>query len=487
MPVIAGQSPVIGRPIFPLQDIRAGPGTGFAMAAASEASGASPPRACPHKMRRLITMTGIVTVLALLDGCATPPDLLPDRATAHRMAEERRAVPAGERFGHRNAGDELSTGNEVTLLVDGPANFAAMIEAVDAAREQVDVETYIFEPVGIGARLIEALERRARAGVRVNLIYDSIGSMKTRRDVFARLEALGMRLCEFNPINPLQAVNRWSLNHRDHRKMLIVDGHTAFTGGLNISGVYSSSSSAGSSRRHHEADEPPWRDSGVRLRGPAVARLQQLFAQTWASQGCGDYAPVIERDPAPAEPDAERRDVRIVASGPQSNRASNYAVLRSAVLLATERIWLTTAYFVPDDGLVADLCEAARRGVDVRLLLPGPTDAALVRWAGQARYPTLVEAGVRIFERQDALLHAKTAVIDGHWLSVGTANLDYRSFLHNDELSIIVIDRRLGQEMEALFEADLEHSVEIDPARIAERGLLERARGWFARLWEYWL
>jgi len=463
-------------------------GTGLARPIESETSGAGHPQTRPqNNMRRLMTTAGIVTVMALLEGCVSPSELLPDRAAVQEMARERRSLTTGERFGHLDAGEELSKGNEVSLLVDGPANFAAMIEAVDAAREQVDVETYIFEPVGIGARLIEALERRAEAGVRVNLIYDSIGSMKTRRDVFARLEALGMRLCEFNPINPLRAVNRWSLNHRDHRKMLIVDGHTAFTGGLNISGVYSSSSSPGVPRRYHESDEPPWRDSGVKLRGPAVARLQQLFAQTWASQGCGDYTPIAESDPAPAEPEAERRDVRIVASGPESNRASNYAVLRSAILLATDRIWLTTAYFVPDDGLVEDLCEAARRGVDVRLLLPGPTDSALVRWAGQAHYPTLVDAGVRIFERQDALLHAKTAVIDGRWLSVGTANLDYRSFLHNDELSIIVIDERLGREMERLFESDLEHSVEIDAASVAERGLLERARGWFARLWEYWL
>lgn len=440
-------------------------------------------------MRRLMASTGILAAVALLDACATQPQPLPDRATALRMAQERRTLPVEERYSHQDAGDELSTGNEVTLLVDGPANFAAMIEAVEGAQEQVDVETYIFEPVGIGAELIGALEQRARAGVKVNLIYDSIGSLGTRRDVFAGLEAVGMRLCEFNPVNPLRASGGWSLNHRDHRKMLIVDGHTAFTGGLNISGVYSASSSPGGQPRHldEEGDDPPWRDSGVKLRGPAVARLQQLFAQTWASQGCGDYTPLAEPDPLPADPDARRRDVRIVASGPNSNRASNYAVLRSAILLATDRVWLTTAYFAPDDGLVADLRQAARRGVDVRLLVPGPTDSALLRWAAKSHYPELLEAGVRIFERQDALLHAKTAVIDGYWLSVGTANLDYRSFLHNDELNIIVIDRDLGREMEELFVSDLVHSVEIDAADVAERSLLDRMKGWFARLWEYWL
>ncbi len=444
-------------------------------------------------MRRLTAIAGILAATATFAGCAIHPDLLPDRATSLRMAEERRTLPVEERYRHQATGDELSTGNEVSLLVDGPANFAAMIEAVGHAREQVDVETYIFEPVGIGEQLIEALEHKARAGVRVNLIYDSIGSLGTRRDVFARLEAIGMRLCEFNPLNPLRA-EAWSLNHRDHRKMLVVDGHTAFTGGLNISGVYSSSSSpsAGERRRHEGEEEqpgdgPPWRDSGVKLRGPAVAHLQQLFAQTWASQGCGDYTPLAERDPLPAEPDAVRREVRIVASGPKSNRASNYAVLRSAIVLATERIWLTTAYFAPDDGLVEDLRDAARRGVDVRLLLPGPTDAALLRWVAQARYAELIDGGVRVFERQDALLHAKTAVIDGYWLSVGTANLDYRSFVHNDELSVIVIDRDLGREMEELFESDLESSVEVTAADAAARSALDRLKGWFARLWEYWL
>ncbi len=442
-------------------------------------------------MRRLTAITAILATAASFAGCAIHPDLLPDRATSLRMAEERRTLPAEERYRHRDAGDELSAGNEVTLLVDGPANFAAMIEAVGNAREQVDVETYIFEPVGIGERLIEALERKASEGVRVNLLYDSIGSLGTRRDVFARLEAVGMRVCEFNPVNPLRG-GLSSLNHRDHRKMLIVDGHTAFTGGLNISGVYSSSSSPGGERRHlakddTEGGDPPWRDSGVKLRGPAVAHLQHLFGQTWAWQGCGDYTPLAERDPLPAEPDAVRREVRIVASGPKSGRASNYAVLRSAVVLATERIWLTTAYFAPDDGLVEDLRDAARRGVDVRLLLPGPTDAALLRWVAQARYAELIDGGVRVFERQDALLHAKTAVIDGYWLSVGTANLDYRSFVHNDELSVIVLDRDLGREMEALFESDLESSREITAADVAARGPGDRLKGWFARLWEYWL
>lgn len=458
MPVVADARPRTCRPIFP--------------------------PAARGSLRRLVLALG---ALALVHGCATYPDMLPDRRTALHVAAEHRALPVEKRYRHQDAGDQLSAGNEVSLLVDGPANFAAMIAAVQEAREQVDVETYIFEPVGIGADLIAALEERARAGVEVNLIYDSIGSMRTRRDVFARLEAAGMRLCEFNPVNPLRASGSWSLNHRDHRKLLVVDGHTAFTGGLNISGVYSASSSPGGARRHHEADEPPWRDSGVKLRGPAVARLQQLFGQTWAAQGCGDYAPMAARDPEPAAPDARRREVRIIASGPLSHRAENYAVLRSAILLATDRIWLTTAYFAPDDGLVADLRQATRRGVDVRLLLPGPSDSALLRWAAQARYPELIDAGVRIFERQDALLHAKTAVIDGYWLSVGTANLDYRSFLHNDELSIIVIDRGLGREMEELFRSDLRHSVEVDAASVAERDVLDRFKGWFARLWEYWL
>jgi cardiolipin synthase len=443
-------------------------------------------------MRRLPALTGVLAAAAILAGCAIHPEILPDRATALRMADERRTLPVEERYRHQGAGDELSAGNEVALLVDGPANFAAMIEAVGHASEQVDVETYIFEPDGIGEQLIEALERKARAGVRVNLIYDGIGSMGTAREVFARLEAVGMRVCEFNPPNPLRAKGSWSLNHRDHRKILIVDGHTAFTGGLNISGVYSSSSSPGADARRVDGEEgegadPPWRDSGVRLRGPAVAHLQQLFAQTWASQGCGNYTPLAERDPLPAEPDAVRREVRIVASGPKSNRASNYAVLRSAVVLATDRIWLTTAYFAPDDALVEDLRDAARRGVDVRLLLPGPTDAAILRWVAQARYAELIAGGVRVFERQDALLHAKTAVIDGYWLSVGTANIDYRSFLHNDELSVIVIDRSLGREMEALFESDLASSVEIREEDVAARGALDRFKGWFSRLWEYWL
>jgi cardiolipin synthase len=191
--------------------------------------------------------------------------------------------------------------------------------------------------------------------------------------------------------------------------------------------------------------------------------------------------------PIEPEADAIRRDVRIVASGPLAGRASIYAVLRSAVALSTDRAWLTTAYFVPDEGLVAELQAAARRGVDVRLLLPGPTDAALPLWAGRSHYDALLAAGVRIYERQDALLHAKTAVVDGYWLTVGTANLDFRSFLHNDELNVVVIDRELGRRMEAEFERDLADSIEIDRRIVSERGVVDRLKGWVGRLFEYWL
>ena len=405
------------------------------------------------------------------------------RAVVERLADEgpgslvERHLATMEALG----GPPLVVGNAARLLVDGPQTHGAMFEAIAAARRHVHLETYILEGGETGERLASLLAERVRHGVRVALLYDSVGGLRTPREYFERLRAAGVAVCEFNPVAPL-AGGVLTLNHRDHRKILVVDGRVAFTGGINISDVYSSGS-ASASRRADRGDG--WRDTHVEARGPVVAEFQRLFLGTWADQHCPPGADVDGAFPPPAR--AGDRVMRVVASTPRDARNAIRDELLSAMAHAERSIHVTMAYFVPDPTALDVLEAAARRGVDVRLVLPGFSDFWAVHAAGRSHYGRLLAAGVRIHERRDALLHAKTVVVDGVWSTVGSANMDWRSFLHNDEVNLIVIGEGFGREMERLFDEDLARSVPIDAASWSRRGPLERMREGLARLLEYWL
>jgi cardiolipin synthase len=345
-------------------------------------------------------------------------------------------------------GSPLTTGNQVVLLQDGPATYQAMFAAILAARDHINMETYILEDDEVGQRFAQALIDKQQQGVQVNLIRYSVGTIDTPAAFFQRLTDSGIRVLEFNPVNPLAARKEWELNRRNHRKLLIVDGHTAFLGGINISSVYSGGSFGRGSRARPDADAA-WRDTDLQLQGPVVAELQKLFIATWDMQ---KGEPLAAKNYYPRPESVGRKVVRAIGSSPDEAYSLIYATLLSAIGSAETSVHLTNAYFVPDPQLLAALEAAAARRVDVTLILPGRTDSWLVFHAGRGYYEQLLLAGVKIHERRGAILHSKTALIDGVWATVGSTNLDWRSFLHNHELNAVV----LGVEL-------------------------------LARVWEYWL
>ncbi|WP_397532950.1 cardiolipin synthase [Roseateles sp.] len=381
------------------------------------------------------------------------------------------------------ASGPLTTGNRVLLLQDGPATYQAMLAAILDARDHINLETYILDDDDVGRRFAQALIEKRRQGVVVNLIRDSVGTLGTPEAFFEQLVAGGVSVLEFNPINPLDARADWSLNQRDHRKLLIVDGRTAFLGGINISSVYSGGSFS-KGWKPRPRGTPAWRDTDLQLQGPVVAELQQMFLSSWQAQ---QGAPLQPADYLPRSEAAGQEVVRAIASAPGEAVSQIYATLLSAIASARRSVQITQAYFVPDPQLLQTLQAAAARGVDVRLILPARSDSGLVFHAGRSHYQRLLDAGVKIHERRGVILHAKTALIDGVWATVGSTNLDWRSFVHNHELNAVVLGAAFGRQMQAMFAADLAASDEITPAQWRQRPLLLRVKEGFARLWAYWL
>ncbi len=384
-------------------------------------------------------------------------------------------------------GSPLTTGNQVRLLQDGPATYQAMYDAIMAARDHINMETYILDDDEVGQRFAQALIAKQRQGVQVNLIRDSVGTLYTPPAFFRQLTDSGARVLEFNPINPLLSRKEWTLNQRDHRKLLIVDGRTAFLGGINISSVYSGSSFRyGSRAKPSDRPEagPAWRDTDIQLQGPVVAELQKLFLSTWESQ---KGEPLTGKNYFPPLEHAGPHVVRAIGSAPDEPFSLIYATLLSAIGSAEVSVNITNAYFAPDPQLLDALEAAAGRGVDVPLILPSQTDSWLVFHAGRNYYDRLLRAGVKIHERQGVILHSKTALIDGVWATVGSTNLDWRSFLHNYELNAVVLGPVFGKQVQAMFDRDLAASETITLEQWQRRPLDSRLKEWFARVWEYWL
>lgn len=405
-------------------------------------------------------------------------------------------------------GSPLTAGNEVILLQDGPATYAAMLGAIASARDHINMETYILDDDSVGQEFSRALIAKQQQGVQVNLIRDSAGTYSTPSQFFQTLIDQGVNVLEFNPVNPLAARKTWALNQRDHRKLLIIDGKIVFLGGINISSVYSGGSfgSGGKIRRGKSpsveisadanantpaislaAEQKPsiaWRDTDLQLRGPVVAEFQRLFIDTWEKQGGRkladlDYFPQLEV--------VGNQVVRAIGSAPEEPFSLIYATLISAISNAEASVYITNAYFVPDPQLLSVLKAAARRGVDVKLILPSQTDSWLVFHAGRRYYARLLRAGVKIYQRRGVILHSKTALIDGVWSTVGSTNLDWRSFLHNQEVNAVILGPEFGAQIKAMFDKDLAESDEITRAKWRRRGPILRLKELFAQLWEYWL
>jgi cardiolipin synthase len=378
----------------------------------------------------------------------------------------------------------LTIGNKVTLLRDGPATYAAMYQAIRKAKDHINLETYIFRDDEIGRQLADLLIERQQQGVQVNVIYDSVGSIKTPRSFFERMQQAGIKVLEFNPVNPLETRKRYVLEHRDHRKILIVDGLIAFTGGINYDSVYSGGSLSRPRRVSGGDGKTPWRDTHVQIEGPAAAEFQKLFIGTWKKQG-GKPLPARNYFPPLSEPGHQL--VRAIGSTPDSGISVFHATLRSAINHSERSVHITNAYFVPDQQLVRTLKSAARRAIDVSLILPSESDFWAPLYAGRSHYSELLEAHVKIYERRKAMLHAKTVVIDSVWSSVGSTNLDWRSFLLNDEVDAVILGVDFGQQMEAMFDDDIAHSKPMLASQWRHRGLGSRLKEMGARIWERWL
>jgi cardiolipin synthase len=356
-----------------------------------------------------------------------------------------------------------------------------MNRAIAGARDHVNLEMYILEDGEVGDRLATLLTEKAAAGVKVSVLYDRVGSLRTPKEFFERLEKAGIRTCAFNPVREVAKVN-----NRDHRKILVVDGRVAFTGGVNVSEAYASSSLA--VRRRPEKEEKKakegWRDTQVRVEGPVVAQFQRSFLDAWLLQDCGETP---QARWFPPQPPRGAMHARLVKADPQAGESEMYGELLKAIGRAERRVWLAFGYFVPDPRTKQALTDAARRGVDVRLILPGFSDFWAPVYAGRSHYADLLGSGVRLYEWREALMHAKTAVIDSRWSSVGSTNLDWRSFVHNYEADLIVLDPGFAREMERRFELDLKAATAIDPESWRSRGVGSRLKEWVARQWQYLL
>lgn len=371
----------------------------------------------------------------------------------------------------------------VQLLPDGAAAFARMLDAIGAAEREILLETYILRDDRLGVAVQEALGRAVARGVRVHVLVDAVGSMATADRFWSELEQRGVIVRHFHRFwqHPLETLRR------DHRKLLVIDRTIAFTGGMNVGEEY------GSSIRKR-ADV--WRDTFVEVRGSVARELAAVFAEGW-DRARGDPLPGLEAvrwsDAAEphAAPHAERGAERapgepplafVLDPRPGRGQREMLAVLAALVGGARERLWITTPYFAPPTPALRLLILAAHRGVDVRLLLPSRrTDVPIVRHAAHGTYATLLRHGVRVFEYQQATLHAKTVVVDGYVSLIGSSNLDFRSFWWNAECNVLLVDAVCGTAMERTFADDLANSTEITAAAWAQRSLGHRVLDRLAR------
>ena len=353
----------------------------------------------------------------------------------------------------RAAGARAVPGNKVELLVDGPEAYQAMFDIIADARAWIHFENYIIRSDQEGWRFAELLARRAREGVRVRVLYDWFGSFSTRGNYWTYLRDAGCEVRAFNRFSLLDLARTVS---RNHRKLVVTDGRRAVIGGLCIGVEWTGAESA---------DGQPWRDTAVRVDGPAAAVLDQSFARTWSVAG-GSIPPQDVAAEVPAAGDAE---VRVIVGEP--GRARAFRTMEILTMAATQRLWITDAYMMAPARLFNAFRDAARDGVDVRLLVPGTSDLPLVRNLTRIGYRNLLRAGVRIFEWDGPMLHAKSLGTDGRWVRIGSTNLNTASLVGNYELDVLVDDPRLAEALDQQFRLDMSRSREVTrrPMRVPHR------------------
>jgi cardiolipin synthase len=371
---------------------------------------------------------------------ASPSNRTDDRVVA--LAEELSGVPA-------------TTGNQVELLVEDRDAFARIEHELARARHSIWAEYYIVRNDETGHRFLDLLAARARAGVSVLLLYDGFGSLGLDAERLRAIRAAGGRVEPFLPVNPLR--RRWAVHLRNHRKLIVIDGAIAFTGGMNMGDEYSG--------RSRLKGKQYFRDSHLRIEGPAVRYFAEIFAGDW------DFAAGEQLVCGTAVAAAGTALVCPVPSGPDQRWNASAHVFFAGIMSARESCFLTTPYFLPDESTQTALVTAAKSGVDVRLLLPKRCDVPVVGSAARSYYRELIRAGVRVFEFRPAMLHAKSLSVDGRWGIVGSANINMRSFRLNFEISALVHDERFAGQLTSRFMDELDQSDEITVDSLARVGL----------------
>lgn len=358
----------------------------------------------------------------------------------------------------------LSGGNTLKILNGGDECFREFAAAIRSARRSINLETYIFNSDDVGWKMARLLANKARRGVEVNVIYDAVGCMGTSRELFNFMADGGVELVEYHPLAPWKKF--FNIGSRDHRKALVVDGRTAFVGGMNIGSEYAGKRLGGAG----------WRDTHLRIDGPAAGDVQRFFLENWFRYGGAevDFARHF-----PEHRNTGSKLVMVMSSRARRDVRPIRQSYLSAIKYARRTIFITSAYFIPDGSVYRALSRAARRGVDVRLLLPGKSDLEFVRKAGRYLYKRYLKNGIRVFEYGPSVLHAKTAVIDGVWSTIGSSNIDRLSFTRNLEINAIVLDQEFGGEMERMFFRDLGKSAGVTLDSWERRSLLEFLAEWF--------
>lgn len=351
-------------------------------------------------------------------------------------------------------------GNRVDILLNGEQIFPAQLTAIRSARTTFTYAQYLLEAGPPAEALVRAMSERCRAGVHGHVLVDGIGSQRIPTEYRATLEQAG---CEVAIFHPVDLPTLGDLDHRNHRRILVVDGRIGFTGSSGASSKW-----MGNGRR-----EGYWRQTDMRIEGHAVTDLQAAFAEDWleatghALGGRGYFPREEARGQVP---------VQVVRSSPQRGSLAMYTMFLFAISSARQKINLTNPYFVPDERIIQALVEARRRGVKITLLLPGPIDHELVKDASRAGFGELLDAGVEIYEYQAGLLHAKTVTVDGMWVTLGSANLDNRSLALNEEINLVVYDQAIARRLDGIFAADVRHARRLEPGRWHVRSFWQRFR-----------
>lgn len=357
-------------------------------------------------------------------------------------------------------GVPATEGNRIGVLRNGDEIFPAMLDAIAHATHTIDLLTFVYWKGEIGTQFADVLSDRARAGVRVRVLLDGWGAHPIDRDVVVSMQDAGVQVCWFRPLRRLRLSE---IDHRTHRKVLIVDEQVAYTGGVGICDLW-----LGDAR-----DENEWRDTHFRIEGPAVDGLRAAFLDNWIETDPVLFDPAHDRFPEQPKPgDAV---VQCVRGASETGRSDVSTLFRTLVQLAEHRIRIATAYFVPDDEMTQRFADAVQRGVQVQILLPGPhADKRFVQLAAEADYDRLLEIGVEVWTFQPSMLHAKVMTVDGVVANVGSANLNTRSMACDEEINVVALDPELVRILDAQYDEDLERSVRIQRGRWERRPLVQR-------------